>query len=234
MTNAPVCALTDAANRTIPLIPGGQFTGTIELEGDPSKTPIESLRVRLTPLDAEFSGSWPEARVEKDGTFSLSGVVAGRWCLNVENVKGYVKSLLVGGQEVRGCAFSVFPGAGGAMRAVVSTKLASVEGTVSGMTSQQPNTLLILVSEEPDAQAGPRSVRVGADGRFSMTGIEPGHYHLYAAGGMEATALQQNPRVLKALEGRATRVDLEAGGRATTQADLIPGEDIAQAFQQVE
>jgi hypothetical protein len=51
---------------------------------------------------------------------------------------------------------------------------------------------------------------------------------------MEATALQQNPRVLKALEGRATRVDLEAGGRATTQADLIPGEDIAQAFQQVE
>ena len=218
----------------IPLIPGGQFTGTIELEGDPSKTPIESLRVRLTPLDAEFSGSWPEARVEKDGTFSLSGVVAGRWCLNVENVKGYVKSLLVGGQEVRGCAFSVFPGAGGAMRAVVSTKLASVEGTVSGMTSQQPNTLLILVSEEPDAQAGPRSIRAGADGRFSMTGIEPGHYHLYAAGGMEATALQQNPRVLKALEGRATRVDLEPGGRATTQADLIPGEDIAQAFQQVE
>ncbi len=218
----------------LPLIPGGQFTGTIELEGDPSKTPIESLRVRLTPLDAEFSGSWPEARVEKDGTFSLSGVVAGRWCLNVENVKGYVKSLLVGGQEVRGCAFSVFPGAGGAMRAVVSTKLASVEGTVSGMTSQQPNTLLILVSEEPDAQAGPRSIRAGADGRFSMTGIEPGHYHLYAAGGMEATALQQNPRVLKALEGRATRVDLEAGGRATTQVDLIPGEDIAQAFQQVE
>jgi hypothetical protein len=218
----------------IPLIPGGQFTGTIELEGDPSKTPIESLRVRLTPLDAEFSGSWPEAKVEKDGTFSLSGVVAGRWCLNVENVKGYVKSLLVGGQEVRGCAFSVFPGAGGAMRAVVSTKLASVEGTVSGMTSQQPNTLLILVSEEPDAQAGPRSIRAGADGRFSMTGIEPGHYHLYAAGGMEATALQQNPRVLKALEGRATRVDLEAGGRATTQVDLIPGEDIAQAFQQVE
>jgi hypothetical protein len=67
-----------------------------------------------------------------------------------------------------------------------------------------------------------------------MTGIEPGHYHLYAAGGMEATALQQNPRVLKALEGRATRIDLEAGVRATTQVDLIPGEDIAQAFQQVE
>ncbi len=219
----------------LPLIPGGQFTGTIELEGDPPKTPIENLRIRLTPLNAEFSGSWPEAKVERDGTFSLSGVMAGRWCLRVENVPGYVKSLSVAGQEVRGCAFSVFPGAGGAMRAVVSTKMASVEGTVSGVTPQQPNSvLLILASVESDAQGQPRTVRAGANGHFSINGIEPGRYHLYAAGGVEATALQQNPRVLKALEGRATRVDLEAGGRSTVQPALIPGEDIAQEFQQVE
>jgi hypothetical protein len=94
--------------------------------------------------------------------------------------------------------------------------------------------LLILASEESDAQGQPRTVRAGADGHFSINGIEPGRYHLYAAGGVEATALQQNPRVLKALEGRATRVDLEAGGRSTVQPALIPGEDIAQEFQQVE
>jgi hypothetical protein len=217
------------------LIPGGEFTGTIELEGDPPKPPIENLRIRLTPLGAEFSGSSPEARVERDGTFSLSGVVAGRWCLKVENVKGYVKSLSVGGQEVHGCAFSAFPGSGGVMRAVVSTKMASLDGTVNGMTPQQANSvLLILVSEDPDAQGQPRALRVGADGHFSLTGIEPGRYHLYAAGGMEATALQQNLRVLKALEGRANRVDVEPGGRSTVQPDLIPGEDIAREFQEVE
>jgi hypothetical protein len=219
----------------LPLIPGGEFTGTIELEGDPPKPPIENLRIRLAPLDAEFSGSWPEAKVERDGTFSLSGVVAGRWCLRVEDAHVYVKSLSVSGQEVHGCAFHAFPGAGGVMRAVVSTKMAAVEGTVSGTTPQQPNSaLLILVSEEPDTQGQPRTMRASADGHFSMTGIEPGRYHLYAAGGMEATALQQNPRVLKAMEGRAIRVELEAGGRATAQPELIPGEDIMQAFQEVE
>jgi hypothetical protein len=146
-----------------------------------------------------------------------------------------VISLSASGQEVHGCAFHVFPGAGGVMRAVVSTKMANVEGMVSGMTPQQPNSvLLILVSEEADAQGQSRTVRASADGHFSMTGIEPGRYRLYAAGGMEGAVLQQNLRVLKALEARATRVDLESGGRSTTQAQLIPGEDIAQAFQEVE
>jgi hypothetical protein len=219
----------------LPLMPGGEFTGSIELEGDPPKPQVENLRIRLTPLDGEFSGSWPEAKVETDGTFSLSGVVAGRWCLRVEDARMYVKSLSVSGQEVHGCAFNAFPGSGGVMRAVVSTKLANVEGMVSGMPPQQPNSvLLILVSEEADAQGQPRTMRASADGHFSMTGIEPGRYRLYAAAGMEATAVQQNLRVLKALEGRAARVELEAGGRATTQPELIPGEDIMQAFQEVE
>jgi hypothetical protein len=219
----------------LPLIAGGEFTGAIELEGDPPKPPIENLRVRLTPLDPEFSGSWPEAKVEKDGTFSFSGVVAGRWCLRVEGAQVYVKSLSVSDQEVHGCAFNAFPGAGGVMRAVVSTKMVAVEGVVNGMTPQQANSaLLILVSEEPDAQGQPRTMRASADGHFSMTGIEPGRYRLYAAGGMEAVALQQNLRVLKALESRATRVELEAGGHSTTQPELIPGEDIMQAFQEVE
>jgi hypothetical protein len=219
----------------LPLISGGEFTGMIEIEGDPPRPPLESLRIRVTPLDAEFSGAWPEAKVGSDGTFSISGVVAGRWCLTVENARGYVKSLSVSGQEVHGCVFHAFPGSGGVMRVVVSNKMASVEGTVSGMTPQQPSgAVLILVSEEPDTQAQPRTTAAGAGGRFSLTGIAPGRYRLYAASGMEGSALQQNPRVLKALEGRATRVELEAGARSTVQTQLISGEEIVQAFQEIE
>jgi len=217
------------------LIPGSEFTGTVELEGDPPKPTIEKLRIRLTPLDSEFSGSWPEAKVESDGTFSLSGVVAGRWCLRVEGVPGYVKSLSVTGQEAHGCAFNVFPGAGGVMRAVVSTKMAAVEGTVNGITPQQPKyVFLILVPEEPDTQGQLRMVSAGTDGHFSITGIEPGRYRLYAASGLEGAVLQQNLRALKALESRATRIELEAGGRSTNQPELISGEEIMQAFQEVE
>jgi hypothetical protein len=217
----------------LPLIPGGEFTGTIEIEGDEPRPTIESLRIRVTPLDADFYGARPQVKVESDGTFSLSGVVAGRWCLGVENARGYVKSLSVSGQEVHGCVFHAFPGTGGVMRAVVSTKMADIEGTVSGMPTQQPNSVaVILVSEEPDAQH--RAIQASPDGHFRLTGIAPGRYRLYAASGMEGSALQQNPRVLKALEGRATSVELVAGARSTVQAQLISGEDVVTAFREVE
>jgi len=218
----------------VPLIPGGEFTGVIEIEGDPPKPPVEKIHIRLTPLDPEFSGAWPEAKVEQDGTFSLSGVVAGRWCLKTEGVHGYVKSLSVGGQEMRSCAFSVAPGAGGAIRVVVSTKLANLDGMVNGMTPEQANgVLLILVSEDPETSQ-PRTMRASADGHFSTSGIAPGRYYLYAAIGNEAVALQQSPRALQALEGRSARVDLEAGGRATAQVDLLSGDEVRQALQESE
>ena len=218
----------------LPLIPGGDFTGTIDIESDPPKPAVESVHIRLTPIDPEMSGSWPEAKVGIDGTFSLSGVVAGRWCLRADNLHGYVKSLSVGGQEMRSCVFNVLPGGGGAIRVVVSTKLARLEGTVNGMTPEAGSVLLILKPEDPEAISSQRSLLVSADGRFSMSGVEPGRYRLYAAVGNEAAVLQQSPRVLQALEGRATRVELEAGGRATAQVDIIPAEDVRQAFQEVE
>jgi hypothetical protein len=94
--------------------------------------------------------------------------------------------------------------------------------------------LLILVSEDPEGPWQHRTAGAAADGHFSLTGITPGRYRLYAASGMEGAALQQNPRVLKALEGRATSIELEAGARSTVQAQLISGEEIMQAFQEVE
>ncbi len=112
----------------LPLIPGGVFTGSIEVEG--GHAPPENLRIVLTPLDPENFGPAPEAKVEKDGTFSISGMLPGRWRMALGTASGYLRSLSVGGQEVQPSAFTVVPGARGEIRIVMGTKTAQVEGSV--------------------------------------------------------------------------------------------------------
>jgi len=48
------------------------------------------------------------------------------------------------------------------------------------------------------------------------------------------TAFRQNPRVLRVIALRGKSVDLEAGGRATVQVNIMPVEELAQALQEVE
>jgi hypothetical protein len=225
---------TDPKPVELPLIPAASISGSIEFEGE-QRPPGENLRIRLASVESGAYGQW-QANVEKDGTFSISNVLPGRWCLRVENVSGYVKSLSFGGQEVHSCVFGVAPGAGGIMRVVVSTKMAQVEGTVDGTKpgAEANNISVIMIREDPDEPAGAVPITRVNQGRFTIAGLEPGRYRLYAVALAEAGILRQNPRVLKALQSRGTQVDLPAGGRATAQVQILQTEQLAQAFDEVE
>lgn len=219
----------------LPLIPGSVFTGSVEVEG--GQPAPENLRIMLTPLDAGNLGAPPEAKVEKDGTFSISGILPGRWRLDLGSARGYLKSLSVGGQEAAASVFTVVPGAGGEMRVVMGTKMAQLEGSVDGIRPEDANGVwLVLAPEDPDMIAAHlRSASSDRAGHFHMSGLAPGRYRLYALAGAAAwTALRQNPRVLQVIAPRGKSVDLEPGGRATVQVSVMPVEELAQAFQEVE
>ena len=218
----------------LPLIPGADFSGTIEMDDSPPGTPLESLRVHLAPLERE-SGQGPAAKVASDGTFLLSGVLPGRWCLKLDNPHAYVKSLSAGAEVAHSCAFNVAPGAGGVMRVVVGTRMAQIEGTVSGANLGEANSVaVVLAPEDPGGREGTRSLAVDRAGRFNASGIQPGRYRLCAVPAAVAGALQQNPRVLKAIAERGTEVTLEAGSRATADVRAMPIEELTLAFQEAQ
>ena len=121
------------------------------------------------------------------------------------------------------------------MRILVGTKMAQVEGTVSGANPGEAiGASVMLVPEDPSGMEGRRSAFVDKTGRFSVTGLAPGRYRLYAVAAGGTGALLQNPRVLKALEGFGTEVNAEAGGHSTAQLQVVSGEELARAFQEVE
>jgi hypothetical protein len=134
--------------------------------------------------------------------------------------------------------FTIVPGAGGEIRIVIGTKLAQVEGSVDGMRPEDAGgTWLVLAPEGAETIAMERVLYTTVDraGRFHMSGLAPGRYRLYALAGAGAvTAFRQNPRVLRVIALRGKSVDLEAGGRATVQVNIMPVEELAQALQEVE
>jgi hypothetical protein len=216
-------------------VAGSSFTGLIEVAGDHPET-LENAQVRLIPVDPSFYGQTPFAKVDKDRTFALSGVLPGRWRLQVDNFMGYVKSFMVGDRPASPHGFNTGPGSGGVMRIVIGVKLAQIEGTVNGAKPEGATNLWLLAApDDPDRIAEGRiSITSVEGGHFTLTGIEPGKYRLYAFAGIEPWAMQQNPGVLKALEDRGVQLDVEEGAQATTEVQIIPIATLLQAIQEQE
>jgi hypothetical protein len=188
-------------------------------------------------MDPPFYNQAPFAKVAKDRTFTLSGVTPGRWRLQVENFVGYVKSFTVGDRPVSPHSFNIGPGSGGVMRIVIGVKLAQIEGTVTGTKPEGATSVwLITAPDDPDQLAEGRIsvTSVEGSGHFTLTGIEPGKYRLYAFTGVEPWAMQQNPGVLKALENRGVQLDVEEGAQAKTEVQIIPISELLQAIQEQE
>lgn len=217
-------------------LPGASFTGSIEMASDQPQ-PVGAAQVRLILLDSPFYGQAPFAKVDKDRTFELSGVMPGRWRLQLENAMGYVKSFTVGDRPASPHGFNIGPGSGGAMRIVMGAKLAQIQGTVTGTKPEGATNLWLMAApEDPDriAEGSISFTSVEGVGHFTLAGIEPGKYRLYAFAGIEPSAMQQNPGVLKALESRGVQVELEEGAQATTEVQIIPIGELLQAIQEQE
>jgi hypothetical protein len=217
----------------LPLISGADYTGTMEIEGDTAPG-IENAQVRLMRLEPDFSGNWPNAKVEKDGTFSLTGVLPGRWRMEFSFGASYTKSFWLGDTQVSPYGFNVPPGAGGKMRLIVSTKMAEIEGSVDGTRPLVANPLwVIAVPEDPERWAAGRTwnAAVGEDNHFRFS-AEPGRYRLYSFGGIAPGMIEQNAQVLKAIEDRSAQVEAEEGDHIMVQVQIIPAEELKKALQE--
>jgi hypothetical protein len=135
---------------------------------------------------------------------------------------GYVKSFMVGDRPASPHGFDIGPGPGGVMRIVIGVKMAQIEGTVTGTKPEGATNLwLMTVPDDWDQIAEGRMSVTSVEGsHFTLTGIEPGKYRLYAFAGIEPSAVQQNPGVLKVLEDRGVRLDVEEGAQATTRLPM--------------
>jgi protocatechuate 3,4-dioxygenase beta subunit len=167
------------------------------------------------------------ARVKADGSFELKNVLSGTYSVEVTgDSKAMADSFVESVSGTKDVTESGFTVAGGAIAIDVAVSLDSgrVEGSVTNDKNEPiANAVVVAVPESKYRKQGNRYQRGTTDqaGRFSMRGLRPGEYKLFAWEVMEEGEFF-DPEYLKSYEDRGTAIRLEKSGHLSTSLKVIP------------
>jgi hypothetical protein len=173
----------------ITLAAAATLSGTITIQA--TQTPVlpdvTQFRIVAPPADPSDFGPGGQARVERDGTFTLDGIAAGSRLIRAQTPRGWtLTSAVVDGRDVVDTPLEVRSGQRiSGVSLTFTDKLSEVNGT---LTDQQgsPITEYTVLAFPTDAllwrpQARQiMTTRPDQNGKFQLRGLPPGEYYLAA------------------------------------------------------
>jgi hypothetical protein len=215
--------------------PGATVRGRLRVETSGSLSRFDAGQVFLTlqSLSDEDSGGFTMgdrftnlAHVGADGSFVWNDVPPGNYYVQLLGETGanqdwFVKSALAGGRDVNDTGLNVN---GGQM--ILDVTVSASAGVVGGVVvdSKGQPTADVVVVAVPEARLRSRVDRyrktvTDQSGNFSLHGLRPGDYTVFAWDNVEGEAYY-NPEFLKNYEGQGTELRLVEGERKTLQVNL--------------
>jgi hypothetical protein len=141
---------------------------------------------------------------------------------------GYLKSATLNGQDA--LQHAVDMSSGGTLELVVSMTAAEVDGTVTGSDGQPATDATITVTpdpQQPDRRDLYRQARTRGDGGFTLKGLAPGKYRVFAWEEMEPGAFL-DPDYMKPFESLGTEISVDDNDRKTVTLQEISKEKAAE------
>ncbi len=177
----------DLADVTVVLSPGATIRGSISFLPGSSPVPdLTQFRITAPSTDQSDFGPQPNARVDKEGTFTLSGVSAGAHLIRPVNASRtwILKSVMAGDRDITDTPFAVRSGENLANVAVVFTdKQSEINGTLTteNGTPVPEFTVLAFPADSTLWRAQSRQIvtaRPDQTGKYRIRGLPPGEYYL--------------------------------------------------------
>ena len=216
----------DVDGVTIPVGAGITLSGRVRVE--PQKSfDFSRLNVILSPEDEPMFGS-QGAQAAADGTFTLPNVAPETYRVRVVGFpeEYYVKSAQSGGGDLLDTGLSVDPaGRPGPLDIVLSSAGGSISGAV--LKDHQPAPAMVYFVPDPprrDRHDLYSVKRTNADGTFTLLGLPPGDYKLFAFEDPQP-GLESDPAILQPYEAKGESVHVEDGRSQSVQLEQIPAED---------
>lgn len=200
---------------------GMDLPGRVRIEGQ--SIPLTKLNILLQPKESIPSPS-SEASVKEDGSFLLKNV-KGDCELNVFQLPEgfYLKSARLGEDDVLEKGLSTSRIARGeTLELVISGASGHVDGVVLNKDGQGVGgATVILIPRSRETVRLYKSTISDQNGRYTLQGIAPGDYKLFAWEDIE-TGAYRDPEFLRRYEDRGESLHVEESGRHTVELKVIP------------
>jgi hypothetical protein len=202
------------------------LTGTIRVEGG---NPFEFTRLGLVLQLVDGGTGGGNAQIKPDGTFVVPNVFDGSYQVRVWGFPAeyYVKSVRAGGSEVFESGLTVSRSQSPPrLEIVLSPDGGRVEGTVLKEQVPVAKAWVVLAPDPAHRDRAEMYSMKETDmlGRFSLLGLPPGDYTLFAWEPVQGTSYV-DPGFLEAFEGFGKPIHVEQGQQQAVQLALITAEE---------
>jgi hypothetical protein len=218
---------------------GTLIRGKVHFEGKDKPGAYDSIVVRridggdefsdIVPFTSDGIGTLPPvAQVQPDGRFELKDVPPGIYEVEfssaVKGLQSYlVDTVVLGKMDV---AETGLKANGGTL--TIDVALSAIAGEVNGVLQNNkgeplPGAVVVAVPEEKYRKRENRYKKSATDqqGRFSLGGLRPGNYTLYAWEVLDGDEYL-DPDFLKQFEGQGTPIKVEKASRQTIALNATP------------
>jgi hypothetical protein len=216
-------------NVNLVLTSGREVSGVVRVEGG-SATSLKELSVSFTPANSGgmFMGGYAQTQVRADGSFTVKNLAMDEYIVNVSDrgPDSYLKSVRAGGEDFLYTGVNVAR-IKGTLEIVVSNRGAQLEGSVAAADGKPyQGATVVVVPERPikTRRGATRTAATDQYGNFTMRGLRPGTYQLYAWDYMDDDQYR-DPEFLAKYADKAVKIQVREGEQARADLRLTSAEE---------
>jgi hypothetical protein len=219
-------AASDVENVVLTINAFVSLTGRIQVEGTPEVASLPGfdrieMRLALVGLDSE----WVAASLAKDGTLRVDRVQTGRWRVELSGLpaNAYIKSVRLGADDAPKRTVTIADRVPGALEILVSPNGGEIAGSIldkDRKPMREVEAVLIPIGA-PDRHDLYKTAVSDRNGKFTIRGITPGDYRIFAWEALEAYAYY-DPEVLAGYESQGAPIIVAESSKAEVEVQAIP------------
>jgi hypothetical protein len=219
----------DVENLTLTLLAGISIPGRLAVEGVSALTTIENfdrIRVFATPtvIGSMFAPAQPQ-NLKADGTFVLQGVFAGEYRISLLGLPPtyYIKDARLGTKDILEAGFSIAGSEAEPLQILLSPNAGHIDGNVTDERGGAARGVQAVLIPERDRDRRDlyKTATTDQNGHFSMQGVAPAAYKLFAWEELESFAYF-DADLLRRYELQGKPIVVSESSKLAAEIKLIP------------